>query len=41
MSPGLRPASGHGTPSNKRTGRRFTYWSNSRLNFSSEPHSDT
>ena len=35
------PASGHGTPSNSRTGRRLTYWSNSRRNFSSEPHSET
>ena len=25
MSPGLRPASGHGTPGINRTGRRFTY----------------
>ena len=41
MSPGLRPASGQGTPSNSRTGRRLMYWSNSRRNFSSEPHSDT
>ena len=41
MSPGLRPASGHGTPSNSLTGRRLMYSSNSRRNFSSEPHSDT
>ena len=41
MSPALRPASGQGTPSNRRTGRRLMYWSNSRRNFSSEPHSDT
>ena len=41
MSPGLRPARGQGTPSNSRTGRRLTYWSNSRRNFSSDPHSDT
>lgn len=41
MSPGLRPAKGQGTPSNKRTGRRLMYWSNSRRNLSSEPHSDT
>ena len=38
MSPGLRPASGHGTPANSRTGRRLTYWSYSRRNFSSDPH---
>ncbi|MCY1453992.1 hypothetical protein D9M71_710230 [compost metagenome] len=38
MSPGCLPASGHGTPGNRRTGRMFTYWSNSRRNFSSEPH---
>ena len=24
-----------------RAGRKFTYWSNSRRNFSSEPHSET
>jgi hypothetical protein len=41
MSPALRPASGQGTPSNNRTGRRLMYWSNSRRNFSSDPHSDT
>src|SRR5574337_424842 len=41
MSPGLRHASGQGTPSNRRTGRRLMYWSNSRRNLSSEPHSDT
>jgi hypothetical protein len=32
MSPGLRPASGEGTPGISRTGRRLTYWSNSRRN---------
>ena len=32
MSPGLRPASGERTPGIRRTGRRFTYWSNSRRN---------
>ncbi len=41
MSPGLRPASGHGTPSNRRAGRRLMYWSKSRRNLISEPHSDT
>jgi hypothetical protein len=40
MSPGLRPASGQGTPANSRAGRRLMYWSNSRRNFSSEPHSE-
>src|SRR5436853_566250 len=30
MSPGLRPASGHGMPSKSRTGRRLTYRSNRR-----------
>ena len=34
-----RPA-GSGTPSNRRTGRRLMYWSNSRRNLSSEPHSE-
>ncbi|MNR18683.1 hypothetical protein D3C85_1354230 [compost metagenome] len=38
ISPGSRPASGQGTPGNKRTGRIFTYWSKSRRNLSSEPH---
>ena len=41
MSPGLQPASGQGTPSNRRTGRRLMYWSNSRRNLISEPHSET
>ena len=40
MSPGLRLASGHGTPGISRTGRRLTYWSNSRRNWISEPHSE-
>ena len=40
MSPGWRPASGQGTPGISRTGRRFTYWSNSRRNRISEPHSE-
>ena len=40
MSPGLRPASGDGTPGISRTGRRLTYWSNSRRNRMSEPHSE-
>ena len=40
MSPGLRPASGLGTPGISRTGRRLTYWSNSRRNCSSDPHSE-
>lgn len=40
MSPARRPASGDGTPSNRRAGRRLMYWSNSRRNFSSEPHSE-
>jgi len=30
VSPGLRPASVDGTPGISRTGRRLTYWSNSR-----------
>ena len=38
---GLRPTSGQGTPSNRRAGRRLMYWSNSRRNLISEPHSDT
>ena len=40
MSPGLRSASGERTPGISRTGRRFTYWSNSRRNRISEPHSE-
>ena len=40
MSPGFLLASGQGTPGIRRTGRRLTYWSNSRRNFSSEPHSE-
>ena len=40
MSPGWRPASGQGTPGNRRTGRMLTYWSKSRRNLSSEPHSE-
>ena len=40
MSPALRPASGHGTPSNSRAGRRLMYWSKSRRNLISDPHSD-
>ena len=40
MSPGLRLASGDGTPGISRTGRRLTYWSNSRRNRISEPHSE-
>src|SRR5262245_16828960 len=41
ISPGLRLASGEGTPSNSRTGRRFTYSSKSRRIGISRPHSDT
>ncbi len=41
MSPGLRLASGQATPGISRTGRRLTYWSNSRRNITSEPHSET
>ena len=41
MSPGLRPASGQATPGIRRTGRRLTYWSNSRRNWRSEPQSET
>ena len=41
MSPGPRPASGLGTPGIRRTGLRLTYWSNSRRNWSREPHSET
>jgi hypothetical protein len=40
MSPGLRLASGDGTPGIRRTGRRLMYWSNSRRNRISEPHSE-
>ncbi len=41
MSPGLFPASGHGTPGSSRTGRRLTYCSNARRIGISSPHSDT
>ena len=41
ISPGLRLASGLGTPSNSRTGRKFTYSSNSRRIGMSRPHSET
>src|SRR5215470_16937089 len=37
MSPGLRPASGQGSPSNRRTGRRFTYRSKKRRKSISRP----
>lgn len=40
MSPGLRPARGHGTPGIRRTGRKFTYCEKSRRKRSSEPHSE-
>jgi len=40
MSPGFLLASGDGTPGIRRTGRRLTYWSNSRRNWISEPHSE-
>src|SRR5260370_8558248 len=40
ISPGLRPASGDGTPGISRTGRKLTYWSNSRRNLISEPHKE-
>ena len=40
ISPGFRPARGQGTPSNRRTGRRLMYWSNSRRNLSRLPHSE-
>ena len=40
ISPGLRLASGDGTPGISRTGRRLTYWSNSRRNLISEPHNE-
>jgi hypothetical protein len=36
-----RSTSGLRTPGIRRAGRRLTYWSNSRRNFSSEPHSET
>jgi hypothetical protein len=41
MSPTWRAASGEGTPGISRTGRKLTYWSNSRRNLTSKPHSDT
>ena len=46
MAPGCngapcRSTSGERMPGISRAGRRFTYWSNSRRNFSSEPHSET
>jgi hypothetical protein len=41
MSPGLRSASGVRMPGMRRHGRRLTYWSKSRRNLMSEPHSDT
>ena len=46
MSPGLRGwpsrrTTGERMPGISRAGRRLTYWSNSRRNFSSEPQSDT
>ena len=46
MSPGFsgwpcRSTSGERMPGMSRAGRRLTYWSKSRRNFSSEPHSDT
>jgi hypothetical protein len=41
ISPGFRLASGDGTPGISRTGRRLTYWSNSRRNLISEPHKET
>ena len=45
MSPGFkaspsRSTSGERMPGISRAGRRLTYWSNSRLNLSSEPHSE-
>ena len=40
MSPALRLASGVGTPGMSRTGRRLTYWSNSRRNWINDPHSE-
>src|SRR5439155_8765799 len=41
MSPGLRSASGVRMPGMRRQGRRLTYWSNSRRNLISMPHSET
>jgi hypothetical protein len=41
MLPGPRPASGEGTPGIRRTGRRLTYWSNSRRNWMRDPHKET
>ena len=42
MSPGLRLGErASGTPGIRRAGRRLTYWSNSRRNLISEPHSET
>ena len=41
MSPTLRPASGQGTPGISRAGCRFTYWSKSRRNLSSEPYGES
>ena len=46
MSPGFsgwpcRSTSGERMPGIRRAGRRLTYWSKSRRNFSSEPHRDT
>ena len=46
ISPGARALPSRRTtgammPGIRRAGRRFTYWSNSRRNSSSEPHSDT
>jgi hypothetical protein len=40
MSPGFLLGSGHGMPGIRRTGRRFTYSSNSHRNLSSEPNSE-
>src|ERR1700693_5552111 len=40
MSPGLRLASGDGTPGISRTGRRLTYWSYSRRDLLSDPHNE-
>ena len=40
ISPGLRLASGDGTPGISRTGRKLTYWSNSRRNLISDPHNE-
>ncbi|CFE02702.1 Uncharacterised protein [Bordetella pertussis] len=39
MSPGLRLASGVGTPGISLTGRRLMYWSKSRRKRNSDPHS--